>query len=134
MADYATLIRPRCCTDAFLKNQYQCPQVGPLSHYKSKALATTSGLHSRLVFLYVAGSLRSPAAFPMSIKIDLGNQVRQTVLPQWKPLLPLFEAVMNSFQAIRDAKLPKGKGHVTIGSCARLTSSRAKTHRSLVSR
>lgn len=42
----------------------------------------------------------------MSIKIDLGNQVRQTVLPQWKPLLPLFEAVMNSFQAIRDAKLP----------------------------
>jgi hypothetical protein len=44
----------------------------------------------------------------MSIKIDLGNQVRQTVLPQWKPLLPLFEAVMNSFQAIREAKLPKG--------------------------
>ncbi|ARP98110.1 hypothetical protein CAK95_02685 [Pseudorhodoplanes sinuspersici] len=43
----------------------------------------------------------------MSIKIDLGNQVRQTVLPQWKPLLPLFEAVMNSFQAIKDAKLPK---------------------------
>jgi hypothetical protein len=50
----------------------------------------------------------------MSIKIDLGNQVRQTVLPQWKPLLPLFEAVMNSFQAIRDAKLAKGNGHVTI--------------------
>jgi hypothetical protein len=50
----------------------------------------------------------------MSIKIDLGNQVRQTVLPQWKPLLPLFEAVMNSFQAIRDAKLAKGKGHLTI--------------------
>jgi hypothetical protein len=50
----------------------------------------------------------------MSIKIDLGNQVRQTVLPQWKPLLPLFEAVMNSFQAIRDAKLPERAGHVTI--------------------
>ena len=51
----------------------------------------------------------------MSIKIDLANQVRQTVLPQWKPLLPLFEAVMNSFQAIKDAKLPKGTGMVTIG-------------------
>jgi hypothetical protein len=52
----------------------------------------------------------------MSIKIDLGNQVRQTVLPQWKPLLPLFEAVMNSFQAIKDAKLKKGSGMVTIGT------------------
>jgi hypothetical protein len=51
--------------------------------------ATTPGLHSRLVFLYVAG-LASPTG------------------------LPLFEAVMNSFQAIRDAKLAKGKGHVTI--------------------
>jgi hypothetical protein len=52
----------------------------------------------------------------MSIKIDLGNQVRQTVLPQWKPLLPLFEAVMNSFQAIREVKLPVGiPGRVTIG-------------------
>ncbi|MDA9450764.1 MULTISPECIES: ATP-binding protein [unclassified Bradyrhizobium] len=50
----------------------------------------------------------------MSIKIDLANQVRQTVLPQWKPLLPLFEAVMNSLQAIRDANLPRGAGIVTI--------------------
>jgi hypothetical protein len=51
----------------------------------------------------------------MSIKIDLGNQVRQTVLPQWKPLLPLFEAIMNSVQAIRDAKLPTGvPGRITI--------------------
>jgi hypothetical protein len=41
----------------------------------------------------------------MSIKIDLRNQIRQTDLPIWKPLLPLFEAVMNSFQAIRDAGL-----------------------------
>ena len=51
----------------------------------------------------------------MSIKIDLANQVRQTVLPQWKPLLPLFEAVMNSFQAIKDAGLAKDAGMVTIG-------------------
>ena len=51
----------------------------------------------------------------MTIKIDLANQIRQTVLPQWKPLLPLFEAVMNSLQAIRDAKLPMGiPGLVTI--------------------
>jgi hypothetical protein len=42
----------------------------------------------------------------MSIRADLGNQVKQTVLPKWKPLLPLFEAVMNSFQAIKAAKLP----------------------------
>ena len=41
----------------------------------------------------------------MSIKIDLANQVRQTSLPAWKPLLPLFEAVMNAIQAIRDANL-----------------------------
>src|SRR6266446_605714 len=39
----------------------------------------------------------------MSIKIDLRNQVRQTNLPKWKPLVALFEAVINSFQAINDA-------------------------------
>lgn len=51
----------------------------------------------------------------MTIKIDLANQVRQTILPRWKPLLPLFEAVVNSFQAIKDAELPaKISGHVTI--------------------
>src|ERR1035437_5651924 len=35
---------------------------------------------------------------------NLRNQVRQTPLPKWRPLIPLFEAVMNSFHAIRDAK------------------------------
>jgi hypothetical protein len=51
----------------------------------------------------------------MTIKIDLANQVRQTVLPRWKPLLPLFEAMMNSFQAIKDARLSAGvPGEVTI--------------------
>lgn len=43
----------------------------------------------------------------MSIKIDLANQVRQTSVPAWKPLLPLFEAVMNSYQAI-DENGPSG--------------------------
>src|SRR5437764_861402 len=49
----------------------------------------------------------------MSIKIDLRNQVRQTNLPKWKPLLPLFETVINSFHAIGDAN-PKRAGSVTI--------------------
>lgn len=48
------------------------------------------------------GPVRAPVP-TMSIKIDLRNQVRQTILPKWKPLLPLFEAVMNSFQAVKDA-------------------------------
>lgn len=50
----------------------------------------------------------------MSIKIDLMNQIRQTTVPTWKPLLPLFEAVMNSFQAIKEADLGAGKGRVLI--------------------
>src|SRR5271167_3650241 len=49
----------------------------------------------------------------MSIKIDLRNQVRQTNLPKWKPLLPVFEAIMNSVQAIRDV-LPPKVGSITI--------------------
>src|SRR6266446_137975 len=51
----------------------------------------------------------------MSIKIDLRNQVRQTNLPKWKPLLALFEAVINSFQAINDANTRKiGKIRIDI--------------------
>lgn len=51
----------------------------------------------------------------MSIKVDIANQVRQTTLPAWKPLLPVFEAVINSLQAIRDAKLsPSVQGHIVI--------------------
>ncbi|WP_205668192.1 ATP-binding protein, partial [Bradyrhizobium manausense] len=45
---------------------------------------------------------------------NLRNQVRQTPLPKWKPLIPLFEAVMNSFQAIRDAKRPSKDGFIKI--------------------
>lgn len=33
---------------------------------------------------------------------SLQGQVRQTHLPKWKSLLPLFEAVMNAFQAIEE--------------------------------
>jgi len=49
------------------------------------------------------------------IKANLRHQVRQTPLPKWKPWIPLFEAVMNSFQAIREAGKPTGTGRILIG-------------------
>ena len=48
------------------------------------------------------------------LRTNIRNLVRQTQLPKWKPLLPLFEAVMNSFQAIRDAKRTQGAGRIRI--------------------
>ena len=36
------------------------------------------------------------------LRANLAGQIRQTNLPVWKPLLPLFEAVMNAVQAIQD--------------------------------
>ena len=48
------------------------------------------------------------------IKANLRHQVRQTPLPKWKPWIPLFEAVMNSFQAIREAGKPAGTGRILI--------------------
>src|SRR4029453_16148436 len=51
----------------------------------------------------------------MSIRVNIENQVRQTTVLAWRPLLPLFEAVMNSFQAIKEANLPSNaRGRVTI--------------------
>jgi hypothetical protein len=51
----------------------------------------------------------------MSIRVNIANQVRQTTVLAWRPLLPLFEAVMNSFQAIKEAKLPSNiPGSITI--------------------
>jgi hypothetical protein len=51
----------------------------------------------------------------MSIRVNIANQVRQTTVLAWRPLLPLFEAVMNSFQAIKEAKLPPHiPGRITI--------------------
>lgn len=35
-------------------------------------------------------------------RASLSGQIRQTNLPKWKPLLPVFEAVMNSIQAIQE--------------------------------
>jgi Histidine kinase-, DNA gyrase B-, and HSP90-like ATPase len=50
----------------------------------------------------------------MSIRVDIANQVRQTTVLSWRPLLPLFEAVMNSFQAIKEAQLPPKAGRIQI--------------------
>jgi hypothetical protein len=51
----------------------------------------------------------------MSIRVNIPNQVRQTTVLAWRPLLPFFEAVINSFQAIKEAKLPPTiPGRVTI--------------------
>ena len=35
-------------------------------------------------------------------RASLSGQIRQTHLPKWKPLLPVFEAMMNAFQAIQE--------------------------------
>jgi hypothetical protein len=45
----------------------------------------------------------SPGMLPPGmLRTNLRGQIRQTHLPKWKALLPLFEAVMNSFQAIQE--------------------------------
>lgn len=48
------------------------------------------------------------------MRANLKSQVRQTPLPKWKPLIPLFEAVMNSIQAVRDARHKLGEGYIRI--------------------
>jgi hypothetical protein len=48
------------------------------------------------------------------LKSNLRNQVRQTPLPKWKPWIPLFEAIMNAFQAIRDTDKKVGIGRILI--------------------
>jgi hypothetical protein len=39
----------------------------------------------------------------MEWRASLSGQVRQTYLPKWKSLLPVFEAIMNAYQAIQEA-------------------------------
>jgi hypothetical protein len=39
----------------------------------------------------------------MQWRASLSGQVRQTYLPKWKSLLPVFEAIMNAYQAIQEA-------------------------------
>lgn len=42
------------------------------------------------------------------MRADILGRIRNTNLPKSKPLLPLFEAVMNSFQAIEDSRMASG--------------------------
>ncbi|MEA5552662.1 hypothetical protein VB713_17100 [Anabaena cylindrica UHCC 0172] len=42
------------------------------------------------------------------MQVDLSGRIRNTHLPDSKPLLPLFEAVVNSIHAIEDAKINNG--------------------------
>lgn len=48
-------------------------------------------------------------------RASLSGQIGQTKLPKWKPLLPVFEAVMNSFQAIQETGRP---GSITVNIVA----------------
>ncbi len=48
------------------------------------------------------------------LKTNLKHQVKQTPLPKWKPLIPLFEAVMNSIQSIRENKQLRVPGYIRI--------------------
>lgn len=48
---------------------------------------------------------QTTALSPGMLRTNLRGQIRQTPLPKWKALLPLFEAVMNSFQAIQESKV-----------------------------
>jgi hypothetical protein len=53
----------------------------------------------------------------MTLKTNLRGQVRQTTLPKWKSLLPLFEAIMNAYQAIEEAD--KNRVHSIVIDCER---------------
>lgn len=50
------------------------------------------------------------------LKTNLKHQVKQTPLPKWKPLVPLFEAVMNSIQSIRENKRLTDPGYIRIAA------------------
>ena len=48
------------------------------------------------------------------MRIDVRGRVRNVTLPATKPLLPLYEAIVNSVQAIEDAKEKQGRIEVTV--------------------
>jgi len=54
----------------------------------------------------------------MRLKTNLRGQVKQTTLPKWKAMLPLFEAVMNAFQAIGEVGPSRGLHRIII-DCTR---------------
>ena len=48
------------------------------------------------------------------MKIDVSGRVRNVQLPTSKPLLPIFESIINSIQAIEDAGESNGKIDITV--------------------
>lgn len=48
------------------------------------------------------------------MRMDVRGRVRNVQLPVSKPLLPVFEAIMNSIQAIDDAKESKGRIEIEV--------------------
>ena len=45
----------------------------------------------------------------MDFTVDLEGKIENTMLPTTKPLLPVFEAIINSIQAIEDLEISNGK-------------------------
>jgi hypothetical protein len=61
-------------------------------------------LKYRSLYVLIGAPHAKVVIYPMSsFKTNLKHQVKQTPLPKWKPLIPLFEAVMNSIQSIKEA-------------------------------
>jgi len=48
------------------------------------------------------------------MKTDVAGRVKNTSLAASRPLLPLYEAVVNSVEAIQDAENKKGRIEITI--------------------
>ncbi|MBZ5636920.1 MAG: ATP-binding protein [Acidobacteriia bacterium] len=48
------------------------------------------------------------------MKLDLAGKIKNTQLPRSKALFPMFEAVVNSFQAIEDSKAPAAEPFIEI--------------------
>src|SRR5689334_8892771 len=52
--------------------------------------------------------------FFTTMKTDLAGKIQNTSLPKKKALLPMFEAIVNSIQAIEDAGLEPSQGKIKI--------------------
>ncbi len=50
----------------------------------------------------------------MTMNTNFRGRLRNTQLPASKPLLPLFEAVVNSIHAIEDAGLDSSSGRIEV--------------------
>lgn len=50
----------------------------------------------------------------MALETNLKGRLRNTDLPKSHGLMPLFEAVVNSIQALEEAEIPTDKGEITV--------------------